>query len=109
MQPANSRAGQHAGPPVQPVGARGAPRETASQAGGMASAPIVVHRLSPSGGRRVTARARDVEQILGVAYNDRDVLEFLAESASMAAPPLLDQPHWVEWRGGRPHQWATAS
>ncbi|MCZ4103206.1 hypothetical protein [Streptomyces sp. H39-C1] len=75
----------------------------------MTSAPIVVHRLSPSGGRRVTARARDVEQILGVAYNDRDVLEFLRRVGIDDPAPLLDQPHWVEWRGGRPHQWATAS
>ncbi|MEU3464800.1 hypothetical protein ABZ721_33235 [Streptomyces sp. NPDC006733] len=75
----------------------------------MASAPIVVHRLSPSGGRHVTARAGDVEQILGVAYNDRDVLEFLRRVGIEDPEPLLDQPLWVEWRGGRPHQWATAS
>ncbi|QNA77616.1 hypothetical protein C8250_042880 [Streptomyces sp. So13.3] len=75
----------------------------------MRSAPIVVHRLSAAGGRRVTARAQDVEQILGVAYNDRDVIEFLRRVGIDDPEPLLDHPDWVEWRGGRPHQWATAS
>ncbi|MFB7466931.1 hypothetical protein ACFCZ1_26135 [Streptomyces sp. NPDC056224] len=37
------------------------------------AAPIVVHRPSPSGGRRVTAHG----QILGLAHNDRDLIEFL--------------------------------
>lgn len=39
----------------------------------------------------------------------RDVLEFLRRIGIEEPGPLLDQPYWVEWRGGRPHQWATAS
>ncbi|MET7795613.1 hypothetical protein [Streptomyces decoyicus] len=43
-------------------------------------APIIVHQLSATGGRRVTARG----QILGLAYSDEG---------------------WVEWRGGQAHDW----
>lgn len=48
--------------------------------------PIVVHRPSPTGGRRVTVRGR----IVGLAHSDPDL--------------LLDDPTWVEWRGGRAHE-----
>ncbi|GHE58283.1 hypothetical protein GCM10018785_29350 [Streptomyces longispororuber] len=57
-------------------------------------APIVVHRPSPSGGRRVTVRG----QILGLAHN-ADVIEFLRRAALPDAESLLDDPRWVEWRG----------
>ncbi|WP_331758184.1 hypothetical protein [[Kitasatospora] papulosa] len=64
--------------------------------------PIVVHQLSPSGGRRVTVRGR----ILGLAYSDDELLVFL-EGAGLQDPDLvLDDPAWVEWRGGRAHEWA---
>lgn len=49
-----------------------------SHPGGM-SAPIVVHGLSPSGGRRVTING----QIVGLAHDDRDLVEFLRRAASM--------------------------
>lgn len=67
-------------------------------------APIVVHQPSATGGRRVTARG----QILGLAYSDRDLIEFLRQAGIEDAEPLLDQPEWVEWRGGRAHQYAAA-
>ncbi|MEU8445453.1 hypothetical protein AB0F05_33895 [Streptomyces microflavus] len=37
------------------------------------SAPIVIHRPSPTGGRRVTIRGR----IAGLAFEDQDVVEFI--------------------------------
>uniref|UniRef100_A0AAU3GLR7 Uncharacterized protein n=1 Tax=Streptomyces sp. NBC_01401 TaxID=2903854 RepID=A0AAU3GLR7_9ACTN len=70
----------------------------------MKHAPIVVHQLSPSGGRRVTVRGR----ILGLAYSDEELLVFL-EGAGLQDPELvLDNETWVEWRGGRAHEWSTA-
>ncbi|MDI9886148.1 hypothetical protein QMZ92_17615 [Streptomyces sp. HNM0645] len=66
--------------------------------------PIVVHRPSPSGGRRVTVRGK----ILGLAHDDRDVIEFLRRAGLPDAWDLLDDPNWVEWRGGRAHQWHVA-
>ncbi|MCZ7458824.1 hypothetical protein [Streptomyces sp. WMMC940] len=66
--------------------------------------PIVVHRPSPSGGRRVTVRG----EILGLAHDDRDVIEFLRRAGLPDAWDLLDDPNWVEWRGGQAHQWHAA-
>ncbi|MGW1883324.1 hypothetical protein [Streptomyces sp. NPDC001970] len=68
------------------------------------AAPIVVHQPSPSGGRRVTARG----EILGLAHDDRDVIEFLRRAGLPDAWDLLDDPNWVEWRGGHAHQWDAA-
>jgi len=74
----------------------------------MAGAPIVVHRLSPSGGRRVTVRRDGREEILGLAYSDHDLIVFLEQAGILDPEPLLDDPVWVEWRGGRAHQWGAA-
>ncbi|MFJ8677347.1 hypothetical protein [Streptomyces sp. NPDC093589] len=64
-------------------------------------APIVVHRPSPTGGRRVTARG----QTLGLAYDDQDVIEFLRRTGLPAGDELLDDEAWVEWRGGQAHSY----
>ncbi|MFD8192138.1 hypothetical protein [Streptomyces wuyuanensis] len=66
--------------------------------------PIVVHRPSPSGGRRITVRG----EILGLAHDDKDVIEFLRRAGLPDAWDLLDDPNWVEWRGGQAHQWHAA-
>ncbi|MDX3183465.1 hypothetical protein ACN6LF_001892 [[Kitasatospora] papulosa] len=68
------------------------------------AAPIVIHRPSPTGGRRVTIHG----QIAGLAFDDHDVTEFLRRAGLPDAETLLDQPEWVEWRGGRAHQYAAA-
>ncbi|MFB7228495.1 hypothetical protein ACFCY9_12335 [Streptomyces fimicarius] len=65
--------------------------------------PIVVHRPSSTGGRRVTVRGR----ILGLAFSDRDLTVFLAEAGLLDPELLLDDPAWVEWRGGRAHEWGA--
>ncbi|WP_138958994.1 hypothetical protein [Streptomyces sp. YIM 121038] len=70
----------------------------------MGPAPIVVHHPSPSGGRRVTAR----DEILGLAHSDRDVIEFLRRAGLPDPEGLLDDPRWVEWRGGQPHEYDAA-
>ncbi|MEV5854606.1 MULTISPECIES: hypothetical protein [Streptomyces] len=68
------------------------------------AAPIVIHRPSPTGGRRVTIQG----QIAGLAYNDADVVEFLRRVGLPDAADLLDQGDWVEWRGGRAHHYEAA-
>ncbi|MGH3585475.1 MAG: hypothetical protein ACRDQ0_04040 [Pseudonocardia sp.] len=68
------------------------------------SPPIIIHRPSPTGGRRVTIRG----QIAGLAMGDGDVIEFLRRAGLPDTERLLDDPSWVEWRGGRAHQYAAA-
>ncbi|MFE9360735.1 hypothetical protein ACFYPB_42680 [Streptomyces olivaceoviridis] len=74
----------------------------------MSSAPIVVHRPSLSGGRRVTVHRHGQDEILGTAYSDHDLVVFL-ESAGVTDPDaILDDPEWVEWRGGPAHKFSPA-
>ncbi len=74
----------------------------------MTRAPIVVHRPSPSGGRRVSVHRHGQDEILGTAYSDHDLIVFL-EGAGIADPAdVLDLPDWVEWRDGGPHDFSAA-
>ncbi|CAM5347254.1 hypothetical protein SAVIM338S_01155 [Streptomyces avidinii] len=65
------------------------------------SQKIVVHVPDESGGRRVHVDST----VLGLAYNVRDVEEFLRragldwDESRIAASPL------IEWRGGGPDVW----
>ncbi|OKH90772.1 hypothetical protein [Streptomyces uncialis] len=73
----------------------------------MESAPIVVHRPSPSGGRRVNAHRNGRDETLDLAFSDRDLVVFL-EAAGVTGPELiLDDPAWVEWRDAGTHQWTA--
>jgi hypothetical protein len=56
-----------------------------------------------SGGRRVAVRGR----ILGLAYGDRDLLEPLRRAGVPDPEQAVDDPVWVEWRGGRAHEWGA--
>ncbi|MFJ4738683.1 hypothetical protein [Streptomyces sp. NPDC088775] len=67
-------------------------------------APIVVHHPSPTGGRRVVIGG----EIAGLAHDDRDLVEFLRRAGLEDASGLLDDPHWIEWRGGRAHRYEAA-
>ncbi|MCK8678508.1 MULTISPECIES: hypothetical protein [Streptomyces] len=67
-------------------------------------APVVVHRPSPGGGRRVTIRG----QIAGLAHHDADLVEFLRRAGLDEADISLDDPQLVEWRGGRAHHFEAA-
>ncbi|MFC7309643.1 hypothetical protein ACFQVC_36200 [Streptomyces monticola] len=66
-------------------------------------APIVVFPLVAGEGRRISVRG----QPLGVAHSDRELVEFLRGAGLNEADVALDDPHLVEWRGGRPHEWRT--
>ncbi|MEU7649960.1 hypothetical protein [Streptomyces huasconensis] len=67
-----------------------------------------VHRPSDSGGRRVTVHSGGREDILGIAYSDHVLVVFL-EGAGVAEPEaVLDDPRWVEWRGGPAHEFHPA-
>jgi hypothetical protein len=70
----------------------------------MAEAPIVVHRPSSTGGRRVTVRHR----IVGLAFSDQDLVVFLEGTGLLDPEGVLDDPTWVEWRGGPAHKWDVA-
>ncbi|MFE9882497.1 hypothetical protein [Streptomyces sp. NPDC005784] len=72
----------------------------------MASAPVVVHRPSLSGGRRVSVHRHGRDEILGVAYSD--LVVFLEEAGISDADLVLDDPRWVEWRDGPAHVWSAA-
>lgn len=64
-------------------------------------ARIIIQEPSPTGGRRVRVDGT----ILGLAWSDRDVIEFLRRAGLPDAEPLLDDPAWVEWRGGVAHDY----
>lgn len=70
----------------------------------MEHAPILVHRISPSGGRRVVIRIRGVDTVLGVAHSDRDLIEFLRR-LDVPDPDdmVLGDSEAIAWQGGKPH------
>lgn len=70
----------------------------------MHHAPVVVHRIFPSGGRQVTLRTAGGEESLGVARSDEDVIEFLRR-AGMPDPDeaVLGETELVEWDSDTPH------
>ncbi|WP_199546559.1 hypothetical protein [Streptomyces sp. N35] len=70
----------------------------------MGGAPIIVHPPLGTGGRRVTVRG----QMLGLAHNDTDVIEFLRRAGLPDGERLLDDEAWVTWRGGRAHRYDAA-
>lgn len=48
------------------------------------------------------------DEILGTAYSDHDLVVFL-EGTGFADPDvILDDPQWVEWRGGPAHEFSAA-
>ncbi|MFF4962318.1 hypothetical protein [Streptomyces sp. NPDC001222] len=75
---------------------------------GGGTAPIIVHRPSAVGGRRVTVRTRGYDEFLGTAYSDHDLIVFLEASGVTDPESKLDDPLWVEWSGGPAHQWSAA-
>ncbi|WP_411141230.1 hypothetical protein [Streptomyces sp. x-80] len=65
------------------------------------AARIVVHPLSRTGGRRVSADGTD----LGLAMDKRDLLEFLRRAGLDPDAIDLDDSTLIEWRGGGPDIW----
>jgi len=72
----------------------------------MEHAPILVHRISPSGGRRVVIRIAGVDTVLGIAYSDRDLIEFLRRIEVPDPEELVyGDSEAIAWQGGRPHEY----
>jgi hypothetical protein len=57
----------------------------AGEPGNVGSAPVVVHRLSKTGGRRVTMHRHVRDEGLGLAHSDHDLVVFL-EAAGVSDP-----------------------
>ncbi|MFG2437904.1 hypothetical protein [Streptomyces sp. NPDC048508] len=74
----------------------------------MSSAPVVVHRPSISGGRRVSVHRCGRDEILGTAYSDHDLVVFLGAAGIAEPDDVLDDPRWVEWRDAPAHEWSAA-
>ncbi|WP_432001573.1 hypothetical protein [Streptomyces sioyaensis] len=72
----------------------------------MNGAPITVYPPDDEGGRRVRARARGQEQILGRAFSLADLTEFLRRAGLDPDEVKLDGP-LIEWQGGGPEVWVT--
>ncbi|THA40418.1 hypothetical protein [Streptomyces sp. A1547] len=70
----------------------------------MHHAPILVHPIAPAGGRRVSLRADGQDTVLGTAFNDAEVIEFLRQ-AGVPDPDdaVLGGSALVEWQGDEPH------
>ncbi|MFJ5817373.1 hypothetical protein ACIQGT_26265 [Streptomyces sp. NPDC093108] len=71
----------------------------------MTSAPITVHQPAGTGGRRVTARTHGHDEFLGTAFSDHDLVVFLEAAGIPDADTVLDDPRFIEWRGGHAHEW----
>ncbi|MFJ2589723.1 hypothetical protein [Streptomyces sp. NPDC087538] len=74
----------------------------------MGTAPIVVHRPSLSGGRRVSVHRNGQVEVLGLAHSDHELAVFLEAAGIVDPESILDDPRWVEWRGASSHQFAAA-
>ncbi|ATM24863.1 hypothetical protein SMD44_p20080 (plasmid) [Streptomyces alboflavus] len=67
----------------------------------MAAVPIVVYPPSPTGGRRVRVDG----EILGLAYNLGDLVEFLRRAGlELEADEAVESP-LIDWRGVGAERW----
>ncbi|AGJ52557.1 hypothetical protein ACN6LF_005475 [[Kitasatospora] papulosa] len=64
------------------------------------------HHSTPSPGRKPKSGGHG--WLMVVCCLDQDVVESLRRAGLPDAERLLDQPDWVEWRGGRAHTYAAA-
>ncbi|MFI8294259.1 hypothetical protein ACIGBL_34740 [Streptomyces sp. NPDC085614] len=65
------------------------------------AALIVVGEPAGTGGRRVTVMRRGREDLLGTAFSDHDVIDFLQAAGLSDPEEVLDDPRWIQWHGGR--------
>ncbi|MGI5437774.1 hypothetical protein ACQEV4_10150 [Streptomyces shenzhenensis] len=62
---------------------------------------VIVHPPSPTGGRRVRVDG----EILGLAHNIGDLVEFLRRAGlELDAAEVAGAP-WIDWRGVGPDRW----
>ncbi|MFD6941298.1 hypothetical protein ACFWAP_34745 [Streptomyces goshikiensis] len=72
----------------------------------MEHVPILVHRISPIGGRRVVVRIRGADTVLGLAFSDAGLVEFRRRIEIPDPDELvLGDSEVIAWQGGRPHQY----
>ncbi|WP_414167196.1 hypothetical protein ACMATS_06180 [Streptoverticillium reticulum] len=55
----------------------------------------------------MTARRGGVEQPLGRAYQDTDLVEFMRRVGLPEDEALLDDPETVQWLDDPPHEWTA--
>ncbi|MET7636027.1 hypothetical protein [Streptomyces sp. NPDC005078] len=67
-------------------------------------APIVIHAITLTGVRVVTIN----EELAAIVYSDDDLIEILRRAGIQEAECCLDDPNWIEWRGGRAHHYESA-
>ncbi|MCH0563726.1 MULTISPECIES: hypothetical protein [unclassified Streptomyces] len=63
--------------------------------------PVIVHLPSPTGGRRVRVDG----EILGLAHNVRDLVEFLRRAGLEMEPEEVADSPLIDWRGAGPENW----
>ncbi|RPF30050.1 hypothetical protein EDD96_6604 [Streptomyces sp. Ag109_G2-6] len=68
---------------------------------------IVVHPVSPKGGRKVTAHVLGVDADLGRAFNLGDVSEFLRRAGFEDVDLSEEGP--IRWQGGGPGVWSAGA
>ncbi|MEU9376112.1 hypothetical protein AB0D94_20375 [Streptomyces sp. NPDC048255] len=66
---------------------------------------IVIHPVSPKGGRKVTLHALGVDADLGRAFTPGDVSEFLRKAGLEDVDLSEDGP--IRWEGGGPEVWTA--
>ncbi|MFF1498682.1 hypothetical protein ACFVZR_02090 [Streptomyces sp. NPDC058316] len=70
----------------------------------MAALPVIVDPPLPTGGRRVRVDG----EILGLAYDLRDVAEFLRRAGLDDIDETdVETSTLIDWRGGGPDVWST--
>ncbi|WP_333774822.1 hypothetical protein [Streptomyces sp. IBSBF 3136] len=62
---------------------------------------VVVHPPSPTGGRRVRVDG----EILGLAHNIGDLVEFLRRAGLELDAVEVAAASWIDWRGVGPDRW----
>lgn len=66
---------------------------------------VIVSPPSPTGGRRVRVDG----QILGLAHNIADMVEFLRRAGMEEADAfIVETATCIDWRGGGPEVWSRA-
>ncbi|OKK16113.1 hypothetical protein AMK16_25690 [Streptomyces sp. CB00455] len=66
---------------------------------------IVIHPVSPQGGRKVTMHALGVDTDLGRAHSPADVSELLRRTGLEDVDLAVGGP--VRWEGGGPEVWTA--
>ncbi|MGW7362961.1 hypothetical protein ACWGI8_05910 [Streptomyces sp. NPDC054841] len=68
---------------------------------------IVVHPVSPIGGRRVTAHIHGEDLTMGIAHGMDDLVEFLRRAGLHADGTELANAEFVDWLRDGPEVWTN--